>query len=69
MISSSLLPHALTERHGAIYRVTVGPDGTFTLKVKIPASWKTGSKHTIIAQVIGDNAQKVQPVPLQLTVA
>lgn len=69
VISSSLLPHSLAEPHGAIYSVTAGLDGTFTLKVRIPASWKAGSRHTIVAQVIGDNPQDIHPVPYQLTVA
>jgi hypothetical protein len=69
MISSSLLPLSQTKYDGAIYSVTVGLDGTFTLKLKIPGAWKTGSQYTILVQVIGDNPQKIQPVSYRLTIA
>jgi hypothetical protein len=47
----------------------VGSDGTFTIKIRIPRTWKSGSQHTILAEVAGTNAQPIKPVQYQITIA
>jgi hypothetical protein len=75
MASASFFPLSLTGKQAengkqaAIYSVTTGNDGTFTVKIRIPASWKAGSKHTIVVQVIGANPKKLKPLQYQFTVA
>jgi hypothetical protein len=75
MASSSFFPLSLTEKQAAngkqaaIYSVTAGNDGTFTVKIRIPATWKAGSRHTIVVQVIGANPKQLKPLQYQFTVA
>jgi len=69
LLQTSLVPLSFAEPQGVLYRTLVANDGTFTIKIRIPATVKTGSKLTIIAQVTGANPQHIKPVEYQLTVA
>jgi hypothetical protein len=68
-LQTSLVPLSFAEPQGVLYRTLVASDGTFTIKMRIPATAKAGSKLTIIAQVTGANPQQVKPVEYQLTIA
>jgi hypothetical protein len=69
LIQSTLVPVSSTETNGVVYRAVVGSDGTFTIKIRIPLTWKSGSQHTILAEVAGTNAQPIKPVQYQITIA
>jgi hypothetical protein len=69
LLQTSLVPLSFSEPQGVLYRTLVANDGTFTIKMRIPATAKSGSKLTIIAQITGANPQNVKPVEYHLTVA
>src|SRR5882724_10930011 len=69
LLQTSLTPLSFSEPQGVLYRTVVANDGTFTIKMRIPATAKVGSKLAIVAQITSANPQHVKPIEYRLTVA
>ncbi len=67
-LQAALVPISFSAQQGIIYRAVVAGDGTFTVNIRIPALWKTGSKFIVVAQITSANPQQVKPVEYQITI-